>query len=99
MGISPASVDYLRESGHSAVHLRDEGLSRLSDEAILKKARDERYVLLVHDLDFGELLAAGSGRLPSVVVFRLRDMRPQNVNRHLESLLDEHQRELETGVM
>ncbi|HEY57982.1 MAG TPA: DUF5615 family PIN-like protein, partial [Anaerolineae bacterium] len=37
----------------------------------------EGFVLLTHDLDFGELVAASGARLPSVVVFRLRNMRPQ----------------------
>lgn len=99
MGISQASVEFLHGHGHEAVHLREEGLRRLPDDDILRKARDEKCVLLAHDLDFSDLVAAGSERLPSVVVFRLRDMRPDNVNRHLALLLDNHSEALEAGVI
>lgn len=37
---------------------------------ILEKALDEGRVLLTHDLDFAELLAASGGKAPSVIVFR-----------------------------
>ena len=33
-------------------------------------------VLLTHDLDFGELVAASGAKLPSIVVFRLANMHP-----------------------
>lgn len=61
MGISPRVVDELRQKGYDAVHLLDEELGRMSDGKILEKARQEERVLLTHDLDFGELLAANGG--------------------------------------
>lgn len=99
MGISQASAAFLRARGDDAIHLREEGLLQLPDVEILQKARDEKRVILAHDLDFSNLMAAGSERLPSVVIFRLRDMRPDNVNRHLELLLDNHSDALEAGVI
>ncbi len=86
------SVPVLRSLGYDAVHLHEEGLERLEDQAILAKAREENRVLLTHDLDFSELVAAGGARLPSVIVFRLRNMRPDNVNRYLLHII-EHDRE------
>jgi len=80
MGISPRVVSTLRERGHEAVHLQEQGLGTLPDGDILAKARAEGRVLLTHDLDFGELLAASGGELPSVIIFRLKDMRAENVN-------------------
>jgi predicted nuclease of predicted toxin-antitoxin system len=38
MGISPRAVDFLRDMGHDAVHLYEEGLERLPDSDILAKA-------------------------------------------------------------
>jgi predicted nuclease of predicted toxin-antitoxin system len=99
MGISPRVVEELRQKGHDAVHLIDENLSRLPDGDILEKAREERRVLLTHDLDFGELLAATRERLPSVVIFRLKDMRPANVSRHLFSLINKQIEALNTGAV
>ncbi len=99
MGISPRVVSALRERGHEAIHLQEEGLGRMPDGEILAKARTEGRVLLTHDLDFGELLAASGGELPSVIIFRLRDMRADNVNFHLFSILEKQSAALEKGVV
>ncbi len=37
--------------------------------------------------------------LPSVVIFRLRNMRPENVNRYLEVILAHHQTALQRGAI
>jgi len=99
MGISPRVVATLRERGHEAVHLHEEGLGTLPDGEILAKARTEERILLTHDLDFGELLAASGGKLPSVIIFRLKDMRAENVNFHLFSILEKQSPALEKGVV
>ncbi len=99
MGISPRVVSALRERGHEAVHLQEQGLGKMPDGDILAKARAEGRVLLTHDLDFGELLAASGGKLPSVIIFRLKDMRADNVNFHLFSILEKQSTVLEKGVI
>ncbi|MEW6365346.1 MAG: DUF5615 family PIN-like protein [Acidobacteriota bacterium] len=88
MGISPATVEVLVAAGHVAVHLHEQQLDRLPDSQILNKARAEGAVVLTSDLDLGDLLAVGGETLPSVVVFRLADMRPANVNRHLLRVIE-----------
>ncbi len=97
MGISPRTAAHLQQNGHDARHLRDEGLERLEDSKILEKARAEARILLAHDHDFGELLAVGGWRLPSVVIFRLRNMRPENVNRYLDRVISNHVDALDRG--
>jgi predicted nuclease of predicted toxin-antitoxin system len=99
MGISPKTIAYLRSLNQDAVHLHEEGLDRLSDYDILLKARNENRILLTHDLDFAELVAASQNRTPSVVVFRLRKMRPEIVNRYLRDVLDKHTIELQKGAI
>ena len=49
MGISMATIAFLRNLGHDAVHLREQGLHRLGDPDILQKARQEGRILLAHD--------------------------------------------------
>ncbi len=83
MGVSVSTVRRLRDHGHDAVHLREEGLGRLPDVAILEKAKQEGRVVLTFDLDFGDLLATGAHRLPSVVIFRLHDETPPSVTARL----------------
>lgn len=99
MGISPRVISALREQGHDAVHLQEQGLGRMPDGQILAKAPEEGRVLLTHDLDFGELLAASGGKLPSVIIFRLKDMRANNVSFHLFKILEKQAAALEKGVV
>src|SRR5437870_6775413 len=73
MGVSVSTVRSLREAGHDSVHLRDQGLLKMEDAHILDKARSEGRIVLTFDLDFGDLLAASGEKLPSVLVFRLRN--------------------------
>lgn len=83
MGISPKTVAHLRNLGYDAVHLHEQHLDRLYDPAILEKSRNEERILLTHDLDFGELMSASGAELPSVIIFRLRNMRPERVGKSL----------------
>jgi len=89
-----STVKALRERGHDALHLREEGLHRLSDEEILEKARLEDRVLLTFDLDFGDLLAAGLHESPSAILFRLHNQTPSIVTERLFRLLAESGRYL-----
>lgn len=99
MGVSPRVVEHLRLMGHDAVHLHEHGLDRMTDTDILAKAQAENRVVLTHDLDFGDLLAASQDVLPSVILFRLQDMRPGTVNRHLDDILAQHLPALESGAI
>jgi predicted nuclease of predicted toxin-antitoxin system len=99
MGISPLTVAFLVGLGHDAVHLHEQGLDRMEDPAILEKARAEGRVLLTNDLDFGELMAASSARLPSVVIFRLRNMRPDRVNHYIREIVSQHAESLREGAI
>jgi predicted nuclease of predicted toxin-antitoxin system len=99
MGLARKTVAFLRARGHDAIHLRDEGLQRLGDDRIVEKALDEGRVILTHDLDFGRIVALSRGHLPSVITFRLADMRPVQVNRYLGEVLDRFAEQLESGAL
>jgi predicted nuclease of predicted toxin-antitoxin system len=99
MGVSLATVRALRAQGHEAVHLREIGLARLEDAAALEKARGEDRILLTFDLDYGDLLAASGQRLPSVIIFRLRDQTPAVVTPRLLEVLSQQAAPLSAGVI
>lgn len=99
MGISLRSVHRLRELGYDTVHLIDRGLGRSTDYEILEIARLEGRVVLTSDLDFGDLLASSRESLPSVIIFRLRDMRSPNVDHHPDQVLKRHSGALEAGAI
>ncbi len=97
MGISPKSINFLRELGFEAFHLNDFGLGKLPDSEILLKAKEENFIVLTHDLDFGDILAASGDKLPSVIIFRLRNMKAVNVNGYLKTILSIYHESLERG--
>lgn len=71
----------------------------LPDPFILEKAKAEESILLTQDLDFTDLIAASGEALPSIVIFRLHNMRPENVTSHLKRVLLQCRRELEAGAI
>src|SRR5438445_4215246 len=99
MGVSVSTVRSLREAGHDSVHLRDQGLLKMEDAHILDKARSEGRIVLTFDLDFGDLLAASGEKLPSVIVFRLRNQTPAAGTPRLLSVLSECSVELDQGAI
>jgi len=99
MGLARSTVAFLRAQGYDAVHLRDHGLQCLEDDGIIEKALAEGRVILMHDLGFSRVVACGRARFPSVITFRLEDMRPDQVNRYLRAVLHRFREQLETGAL
>jgi predicted nuclease of predicted toxin-antitoxin system len=99
MGISPATVRHLRNLGHDAIHLADEGLIRLSDIDILAKARSERRTVLTVDLDFLQLMALGGQLQPSVITFRTSDKTPTAIATAIDRCLIQFGDLLEQGAL
>jgi len=97
VGVSISTVSALRNAGHDVVHLREENLHRLPDDAILEKAKKEGRIVVTFDLDFGDLLAAGGHSLPSVIIFRLHNQTPSVVSSKLVDLISIEKSELESG--
>ena len=53
MNLAPRWCVALAEHGIEAVHWSEIGAGDATDEVIMRHARDHRYVVLTHDLDFG----------------------------------------------
>ncbi|HCG98669.1 MAG: hypothetical protein A2074_07230 [Candidatus Aquicultor primus] len=99
MGISQSTVNRLRERGSDAVHLREQGLKRISDNEIVTKARKENRIILTCDLDFGDIMAASGEAWPTVIIFRLENETPSNINRRLLQVLEESSAALAKGAI
>ena len=68
--LSPLVATGLRDAGHDSVHARDVDLRSAGDTAVLEFARENGYVVVSADTDFGTLLAASGASTPSVVLIR-----------------------------
>ena len=99
MGISPRTVEWLRQQGHDAIHLLEAGLRQLPDAEILDKARAEQRIVLTIDLDFGYLLAVSRANLPSVVIFRLGNASREVVEARLTAVLMQCEDDLLAGAV
>ena len=99
MGISPETGKHLVGLGYDAVHLSRIAMGSSSDLDILNKALNEDRIILTHDLDFGRLLALSGAKLPSVIIFRLGNMRFENVNRVCDMLIRRFSDALEKGAI
>ena len=98
MGVSPRCVEWLRARDYDAIHLYEQGLYRLPDYEVLRKAVSEKRVLLTMDLDFARLVSEmGTDNLPTVVIFRLSDQRPQSIQAKLEILFPILEKYIEQG--
>jgi len=52
-GISPKTIEFLRQRGHDAVHAREIAMERAKDREVIERAREESRIALTFDLDFG----------------------------------------------
>ncbi len=98
MGIGLDAVKALGEAGHDCVHLLEQGLERMQDVAIIEKAAVENRIVLTHDLDFGRLLALSGRTKPSVITFRLSDMRPASVASKTMAIIGSFENDLIKGA-
>jgi predicted nuclease of predicted toxin-antitoxin system len=99
MGVSLRVVDWLRQSGHDAKHLREEHLQTLPNGEIFQKAVRENRVVLTFDLDFGEIVALSKGKRTGVILFRLQNTRAEHVIKRLAALFSDSALSFENRVV
>lgn len=87
MGVSQRVASWLKEQGHDALHLRDEGLQRLPNGQIFEMAKARQSIVLTFDLDFGEIIALSGESSVSVILFRLNNTSTPFVIKRLQAVL------------
>ena len=92
-------VRWLQEQEHDATHLRDEGLHRMPNGEIFKKAINEDRVVITLDLDFSEIAALTEGKKASVILFRLRNTLTPHVIERLSTVIEDSSEALEKGAV
>jgi len=99
MNLSPRWVKILADAGVKAAHWSTLGAINAPDSEIMAYAKDNDYVVLTHDLDFGAILAATHGEKPSVVQIRAEDVSPDVIGAQVVVALRQMASELEEGAL
>ena len=99
MNLSPRWVSFLGEAGIEVLHWSEVGAAGAPDTEIMGYARQHHKVVLTHDLDFGEILAATGGEKPSVVQIRSDDLRFNVIGQLLLTALRQVEGDLERGAL
>lgn len=99
MNLSPELVEVLAVEGIDTVHWSKIGPATAPDRELMTWAKNNGYIVLTHDLDFGAILAATSADAPSVVQLRFQDIAPQHAERLVRKVLHNFSRELEQGAL
>ena len=98
--LSPVVAAGLRAEGHDAVHVRDYGMQRSSDDEIFDRAAHEQRVIVSADTDFGTIVARRGVTAPSVILFRQATPRaPRGQVRLLLANVLGLERDLEAGCI
>jgi predicted nuclease of predicted toxin-antitoxin system len=98
--LSPVVARELAQAGHDVVHVRDRGMAKSPDTAIMQRAVQEARVLVSADTDFGAILADTSAARPSVILLRRGVPRdPVKQARLLAANLAHLEEELQQGAV
>jgi len=89
----------LKKRGHVCRHVGDIGMSRATDVEIVAEAKRTGETIITHDLDYGHLLAFSGEKAPSVIILRLRDLRPGEVVSRPDAVWKEIETPLTEGAI
>ena len=87
----PAVASWLQDHNHHVFSVFDEAMG-MDDDEIIRKALNERWILITNDKDFGQKVYRDGRLHRGVILLRLEDERPaskiQVLSRVLESYSD-----------
>ena len=87
--VSPKVVAFLRDQGIEVLDTKERGWQGKSDDELLETAYRENCWVLTHDSDFGSLAIHEGKPYWGVVFLKPRDLKPHNVVRLCNRLLDQ----------
>jgi predicted nuclease of predicted toxin-antitoxin system len=99
MNLSPQLQIMLEEAGFEALHWSRVGNWSAPDTEILHWARQNGFIILTHDLDFGTLLFFEKASSPSVLQIRAKNIDPERLKEILVVTLNKYAEMLEHGAL
>jgi len=99
MNLPRTWVPFLVENSLQAIHWADIGPANALDPVIMDHARQQGWVVLTKDLDFGELLALNNSIGPSVIQLRGGDVMPDIGGPLVVSAINTFRSQIERGAL
>lgn len=99
MNLSPVLAELLTQHGFTSVHWSKIGSPTAEDREIMRWAKENDYVVVTFDLDFGAILAATGFDSPSVIQIRGLDNHPRFLCPVLVEALNRFHQELRDGAL
>ncbi len=99
MNVPPSLGMRLKTIGHEVRHALSSGLSQASDLSIIDVARKNNEIIVTHDLDYSHLMAFSGKPDPSVIIFRIKNTRPDNLSYRIINALERIEKPLREGCI
>lgn len=99
MNLSPSWENYLSNAGIDCVHWSKIGRDDEPDSQVFTYAKENNYVIITHDLDFGTMLAYSNEDGPSVIQIRTENITPESYGKKLISILKNVEAYLNEGAL
>lgn len=93
--LSPITAGFLRKSGFDTKSITEDKLGYLKDLEVVKIARREKRLVVTFDLDFGEIYHARELGKVGIIVLRIRNQTPENINSVLGNFFDSYSDKIE----
>lgn len=99
MNVSPLWLKFFTSNDICGTLWRNVGAVNAPDIEIMEYAKENGFIIFTYDLDFGDLLAKFSFKLPSVIQLRTQSAMPATHGNLILTFLDEHEKEFDNGIL
>ncbi len=96
--LSPIAASCLRKLKFDTRSITEANLGHLKDIEVVKIAKREKRIIITFDLDFGEIYHRSEQGNVGIVVLRLKNQTPENVNYVLGQFLSQNTEKLKENL-
>jgi predicted nuclease of predicted toxin-antitoxin system len=97
-GLPRSASSLLTQQGIDTIHVSEIGMSKAEDIEILKKAQEEKRIVITLDADFHSLLALNNFSAPSIIRIRIERLRALALSELILDVVHQCQNDLVQGA-
>lgn len=93
--LSPITAQFLRSLDFDIKSITEGKLGSLKDVEVVELAKKEKRIIITFDLDFGEIYHTKEGGTVGIMVLRIKNQTPEDVNRILKNFISIYRRRVQ----